>query len=315
MADTLVTTSDPERSRRRKRFRTTRSRDSRFALLLAVPALVLLAVLTVYPLGRTFVLSLFRHNLIEPEQGTTFVGVDNFATIFQSSTFQQTLFNTLLIAGVTTAVQIALGFGIALLLNRAFRMRRFVRASVVLPWAMPTIAAAFVFRWLFDPTFGPVNALLQAVGIINDPVAWLADGNTARGVVIFAHIWKGIPFVILIFLAGLQSVPTELYEAARVDGARLWQELRFVTMPQLRTLIVITLVLRFIWTFNWFDLTFLLTAGGPGGATTTLPLQVYISAFRTFEEGLASAYAVIMAALLLVFTLVALRLGWRRERA
>jgi multiple sugar transport system permease protein len=298
----------------RSRMRTVRFRNALFGFSITIPALAVLGALTAYPLVQTIVLSFYRRELTRPDLGTTFVGFHNFTTIFHLSTFQRTVLNSLLIAGTTTALQILIGFGIALLLNGTFPLRRLMRAAVVLPWAMPTIAAAFVFRWLFDPTFGPINTVLQGLGIIGEPVTWLANGGTALGVVIAAHVWKGIPFVILVFLAGLQSAPRELYEAARVDGANVWQELRFVTLPHMRALIVITLVLRFIWTFNWFDLTFLLTGGGPAGDTRTLPLEVYITAFRTFQLGLASAYAVFMAVLLLVFTLVALRLGWQRER-
>jgi multiple sugar transport system permease protein len=189
-----------------------------------------------------------------------------------------------------------------------------LRASVLLPWAMPTIVAAFVFRWLFDASFGPINAVLDSLGIISSPVAWLGSPDTALPTVIAVHIWKGLPFVILIFLAALQTLPRDLKDAASVDGAGYWQELRWVTLPQLRYIIAITFILRIVWTFNWFDLTYLLTGGGPGGATMTLPIAVYITAFRTYQLGQSAAYATMIAAVLMVVTVIFLRLTTRADR-
>jgi len=129
------------------------------------------------------------------------------------------------------------------------------------------------------------------------------------------HIWKGLPFVILVFLAALQTLPHDTQEAARVDGAGYWQEMRYIVLPQLRYIIAITFILRFIWTFNWFDLTYLLTGGGPGSATMTLPISVYITAFRTFQLGQSAAYATMIAVVLMVLTVVFLRLTARGARA
>jgi multiple sugar transport system permease protein len=196
-------------------------------------------------------------------------------------------------------------------------MRHLLRAAVLLPWAMPTIVAAFVFRWLFDASFGPVNSLLDSVGIVSSahPIAWLGSPDTALLTVIGVHIWKGLPFVILVFLAALQALPRDLKDAAAVDGAGYWQEVRHITLPQLRYIIAIVFLLRFIWTFNWFDLTYLLTGGGPGSATMTLPIQVYITAFRTYQLGLSAAYATMIAAVLMVVTVVWLRLTTREARS
>jgi multiple sugar transport system permease protein len=261
----------------------------------------------------TLLTSLFRRDLTHPELGQPFVGLDNYTTLIGLSTFWPTVINSFVLSISSAVAQIILGFGAALLLDRAFRGRRLVRAAVLLPWAMPTSVAAFVFRWMFDASFGPINAILDGVGLADQPIAWLGSPDTALATVTFVHIWKGIPFVILVFLAGLQTLPRDLHDAASVDGAGYWSELRWITLPQLRYIVAITFILRFVWTFNWFDLTYLLTGGGPGSATMTLPIAVYITAFRTYQLGQSAAYATMIAIVLMVVTVVFLRLTTRSD--
>jgi len=290
-----------------------RGRDSLFGLALFTPALVVFLVFAARPVAETIVTSFSRKDLTQPELGTPFVGLGNYAQLLSLSTFWPTVINSVVLAASSAVAQIVLGFGVALLLNQAFRFRMLVRASVLLPWAMPTVVAAFVFRWLFDASFGPINAILEGLGLVSQPIAWLGSPSTALLTVITVHIWKGIPFVILVFLAALQTLSKELHDAAQVDGAGYWQELRHVTLPQLRYIIAIALILRFIWTFNWFDLTYLLTGGGPGDSTMTLPIQVYITAFRTFQLGLSSAYATMIALVLMTMTVTFLWLVTREK--
>lgn len=292
-----------------------RGRGSLFGFALVLPALLVFLVFAARPVAETIATSFFRRDLTQPELGTPFVGLANYAQLFSLSTFWATVTNTVVLSTASAIAQIGLGLGVALLLNEAFRLRWLLRAAVILPWAMPTVVAAFVFRWLFDASFGPVNAILEAIGLVAQPIAWLGSPDTALLTVIIAHVWKGIPFVILVFLAALQTVPRELHDAAQVDGAGYWSELRHITLPQLRYIIAITLILRFIWTFNWFDFTYLLTGGGPGQATMTLPIQVYFTAFRTFQLGLSSAYATLIAAVLMVLTVGFLRLTIREQHA
>jgi multiple sugar transport system permease protein len=299
----------------RSRWGSNRARDSLFGAALVVPALIIFLLLAARPVGEVLLTSFFRRDLTHPELGQPFVGFENYRQLIGLSTFWPTVTNSVVLSLSSAVAQIILGFGAALLLDRAFRLRPLLRASVLLPWAMPTIVAAFVFRWLFDASFGPINAVLDSLGIISQPVAWLGSPETALATVIGVHIWKGLPFVILIFLAALQTLPRDLKDAASVDGAGYWQELRWVTLPQLRYIIAITFILRVIWTFNWFDLTYLLTGGGPGGATMTLPIAVYITAFRTYQLGQSAAYATMIAAVLMVVTVIFLRLTTRADRA
>lgn len=296
-------------------WRTDRGRDSIFGFALVTPALLVFLVLAAKPVVDTVLLSLHRQDLRRPELGQPFVGLDNYLQLMGLSTFWPTVVNSMVLSLSSAVAQIILGFGCAMLLGRVFRFRALLRAAVLLPWAMPTIVAAFVFRWMFDASFGPINAVLDSLGVISEPIAWLGSPDTALLTVIMVHIWKGLPFVILVFLAALQTLPHDTQEAARVDGAGYWQEMRYIVLPQLRYIIAITFILRFIWTFNWFDLTYLLTGGGPGSATMTLPISVYITAFRTFQLGQSAAYATMIAVVLMVLTVVFLRLTARGARA
>jgi len=282
---------------------------------LVTPALLVFLVLAAKPVVDTLLLSVHRQDLRRPELGEPFVGLDNYLQLMGLSTFWPTVVNSMVLSLSSAVAQIILGFGCALLLGRAFRLRALLRAAVLLPWAMPTIVAAFVFRWMFDASFGPINAVLDSLGVISQPIAWLGSPDTALLTVVIVHIWKGLPFVILVFLAALQTLPHDTQEAARVDGAGYWQEMRYIVLPQLRYIIAITFILRFIWTFNWFDLTYLLTGGGPGSATMTLPISVYITAFRTFQLGQSAAYATMIAVVLMVLTLAFLRLTAREARS
>ena len=290
-----------------------RGRDRLFALALCAPALVLFLLLAVRPVVETLATSFVRKDLTRPEIGSPFVGFANYGEVLALSTFWPTVANSTILALTSATVQIVIGLGIALLLAQRFALRTLVRASVLLPWAMPTVVAAFVFRWVFDPSFGPVNEALEFLGLVNRPIGWLASPTSALPTVIVAHIWKGLPFVILVFLAAIQTLSPELHDAARVDGAGYWRELWHVVLPQLRYVMAIAFILRFIWIFNWFDLTYLLTGGGPGNATMTLPIQVYITAFRTYQLGLSSAYASIIAIVLMVFAGVFLWLATRER--
>lgn len=303
--------NDPQQSKASLMRLRLQHRDALFGLALTLPALAFLAVFLAKPLLETVLLSFQSSSLLEPDQPAEFVGLSNWQSVLTGSTFPSDLRNTVVLAVASTVLQIVLGLAVALLLNQAFKLRRIVRSAVVLPWAMPTIAAAFAFRWMFDSSFGAVNSALGLAGIGSVP--WLGTPVTAMATLVVAVVWKGLPFVILVFLASLQTVPKELYEAAQVDGASKWREFLHVTLPHMRFVIAIVLVLRVIWTFNWFDMTWLLTGGGPGTSTRTLPLDVYIQAFRNFDVGTASTYATFMAGVLMIFALVFLRLTTRKE--
>ena len=294
---------------------TLRAQDRLLGALMVLPAVLLVLLFVLVPLGSTLVLGFFSRHLTRPNQPTAFVGLRNYRHLFEQDIIQPVLLHSILISGGTVLLQLVIGMAIALLLNRTFAGRGLVRASFIMAWAVPTIAAAFVMRWLFDANFGAVNEILIRLHIVSEGVPWLASPDTALLTVVFATTWKGLPYPVLIFLAGLQLIPQEIREASRLDGSRSWQEFVYITLPHLRFVIVIFVVLRFIWTFNWFDFVYLLTGGGPAGATMVLPVRIYIAAFRTFNVGLASAMGTIMALTLIAFTVVFLRLADERELA
>jgi multiple sugar transport system permease protein len=241
------------------------------------------------------------------------IGLQNYVTVFTTGNLIPMWIRTVLLAFFTIAGQLVVGLLIALMLNRPFLGRGILRSSFVIPWALPTLVAAFAIRWLVDANFGPTNQALSLFGLPFQGFPWLGRTDTALPVVIVAHIWKGLGYVILLMLAGLQTIPTDLYEAAKVDGANIWQEFRRITLPHLRYVIAIAFVLRFIWTFNWFDFVFLTTSGGPSQSTMTLPVSVYITAFKSFNMGKAAAIATVMALTLMIFCVLFIRLAMREE--
>jgi ABC-type sugar transport system permease subunit len=286
-------------------------RSPRTGFLLIVPLLVFTGIFVLYPFGSTLVLSFFSQNLLSPDQGTTFRGLANYRYLFDYDIVQPAFWHSTLISGAAIAGQLLLGIPIALLFNQPFPGRGVLRSASLLPWALPTISSAFVMRWMFDQNFGTINQILAALHLTANGLPWLSDDNLALVTMILANIWKSLPFVVLVTLAGLQQVPHEQRESARMDGANAWQEFLHITLPNLRFVIAITVILRFIWTFNWFDFVYMITGGGPGDATVTMPILVYISAFRTFQIGIASAVASLMVVFLLIFAIVFFRIVLR----
>jgi multiple sugar transport system permease protein len=218
-------------------------------------------------------------------------------------------------AAGTTALQIALGVGAALVLHQPFPGRTAVRALVLFPYMIPTIVAVVVWRWLLNDTYGLVDYLLVAWGLARQPVVWLSVDYIMASLIVMS-VWQFTPFVILSVLARLQTVPPELYEAARVDGASAWARFRHVTLPQLKAVLFVVILLRGIWMFTKFDTVWLWGEGaGAGREIRTLPIYAYMRTFTYYQAGLGSALAVIMFLMLMAATLVYFRLFWREEDA
>ena len=204
----------------------------------------------------------------------------------------------------------AIGLLTALLLNRAFPGRRWLRSFILLPWAVPGVIVSIVFLWLLDGSFGVVNALLRQAGWLSTDLAWFANDDTALGAVIVATVWKAYPFFTLTLLAALQAIPATLYEAARVDGATAWQRFRHISWPGIRAAAVLAAILNTLWALREFDIIYVTTGGGPDRATETLAVRIYQEAFAFFRMGTASALGVltmVFAALLALASMRALR--------
>ena len=297
-------------ARRRPLRNATRSRLYAFALL--APAIVVVLLVIVYPLFMAAQLSLHDVKIFRADRGLSGqMDLENYRDMFANRSFWRSLRITLyyVVAGVIGSFGI--GLFTAVLLNRPFRGRALARVLMVLPWPIPGVVAATIFVWMFNSSFGVINYLLLSVGIVDEPVQWFTQAAPALFAVVAATIWKGYPFFTISLLAGMQSVPKELYEAARVDGASAVQQFRFITIPALSPVIGISLVIATLWQFRVFDIIFVMTGGGPSGATETLAIQIYREAFQYFEMSYAAAVGMVTLALSIISTFFYLRLTSR----
>lgn len=260
-----------------------------------LPVLLLMSAVVLYPVIRTVLLSL------QPSGTPSVLSLNNYSQIFQAPWFRETTINTVIWIVVGGTLQIAIGFGVALLLNTKLPFRRGIRGMLLLPWVTPGIVIAITFSWMYDPQFGLINHLLQQMGLIQSPIAWLANPDLALPAVIVAGLWKRFPFVMMLILAGLQDVDESLTNAALLDGAPYHARLRHVTLPQLIPVLKIVVLLTFIWTFRNFAIVYTMTGGGPSNATNILPVQVYNLAFTQLQYGIASALSVLMLLIMVLF--------------
>lgn len=273
--------------------------------ILITPAILLIAFISVYPFLMTIWYSLHKIRLNIPSAAQPFIGFANYVKIFQTSRFTNSLLLTFLFSSSWVAVQFVFGLCIALVLNLEFKGRAFIRASVLVPWAMALVITALLWQWMFNPVFGVINAALMAFGIIHEPVNWL--GTTAFSAylsVLIVDVWRNTPFMALILLAGLQGIAPELYEAARIDGAGRFGCFLHVTMPQLKHAILVALLFRSIDAFRSFDLLYVLTHGGPGRSTEIVSLYAYKMLFQYLDFGRGSAATVVMAIVTTILSIV-----------
>jgi multiple sugar transport system permease protein len=276
--------------------------------LFVLPALLLLLLILGFPI---VVAVLISYTTPEAEIGTW--TLDNYyKLLFKDKRFYNSLFVTLAFVGGTILFHLVLGFIVALVLNTQIKAKHLFRVILILPWTMPDVISGLIWRFMYNPTAGIINRLLFDLGLINAPIEWLGDTDLALLSVIFADVWRGYPFVMLILLAGLQAIPLEIYEAADVDGASSIQKFRHITVPMMRQMIFIAVALDTIWQFRRFGLVFNMTAGGPGNATEILSLYVYKQYFRYFNFEYASAIAVVLAIIMLILSLPYIRTMVRR---
>jgi multiple sugar transport system permease protein len=280
--------------------------DQRFGYLLLFPALFLFGVVIFYPVVRNVYLS-FHEKSITTGMQAHFVGARHYLKIITGDLrFREALGNTIYFTAVSVAIEFMLGLAFALVLNLSFRWRNFARASVILPWALPTAVMAMAWRWIYHDIYGVANDILLRLGVIKEAVAWLGKVPLAMHAAIFSDVWKTTSFMALMLLAGLQSIPQELYSAASIDGAGAWAKFRYVTLPLLRPVITMALLFRSLQAFAVFDLIWVLTQGGPGGSTETLSVYLYSYTFRYLNLGYGSALSVMIFGLSLVIILVIL---------
>jgi len=285
--------------------------DRSLALLLVVPTAILLILFSVYPFLQAAIDSFYRI----PFGGGRgeFVGWDNYAYVFQDERVRDAFFRSIWWTVANVAIQAGLGLLIALVLNQKLRGQGLSRGLVLFPYMVPAVSVALVFRYTANDITGIATYLMQKLPWIERPPLFLADPDIAMWTVIGVNCWKYTPFITIVLLGRLQTVPRELYEAARIDGASAWQMFRDITFPWLRPVFLVALLLRTIWTINDFDVIYLLAFGGPLNATTTLPLEIRRLAFGQQDLGLASALAVLVAIVIALISFVYLRLYHRSE--
>ncbi len=266
------------------------------------PAVLIIAVVTVYPFLRSFWISLIGWNLTRPQEGHPFLGLENYRFILTDPLFLDSVRITLIFVIAAVTIEITLAIGIALLLNRPFRGRWLVRMLALLPWAIPSVVNGIMWKWILNPSYGSLNGLLYSLGIIDRYIVWLGSPDLALAMVTIADIWKETPFIMLLFLAALQTIPHELYEAARVDGSSPVQSFFHITLPLIRPTLFVAVALRTIWALKSIDLIYTLTAGGPSNGTAVLGYYTYVKSFVSLQLGRGAAVAYIMtfAVLLLV---------------
>jgi len=273
-------------------------------IALLTPAALLLLAVVVYPIVELLINSLYSYRLTRP--GYRFIGLENYAyALFEDDRFWHATLNTVIFAVVTVPGALVVGLGLALLANQPFKVKWPVRLGLLLPWALPLVFAGLIFRWFFEYRSGIVNAAFEFVGLL--PQNWITDPNLAFFAVCVAIVWKSSSFMALILLAGLQTIPKSLYEAAEVDGASKWQQFVEITLPMLKPAIVVALIFRTITALQTFDIPYTMTKGGPGNSTETLAMLIHKTTIDYLDVGYGSTMAVCMFVLSMLITAVYLR--------
>lgn len=284
------------------------SREARLAWAFVLPALATILFIALFPLLWTVWESLHVHDLRMPWRGRPFAGLANYVEALTDARFWGAMAHTGLFTVTSVALEIALGLVLALALNRAYRGRGLVRTAVLLPWAIPTVVAALLWRFMFESRAGIVNAMLVGVGATDQPFVWFVHSWAAWVPVVLADVWKMTPFVALLLLAGLQNIDASLYEAARIDGAGPWQQFVHVTLPLLKPAILVALIFRTLDAFRVFDLIYVMTGGGPGTSTEPIALYTFNALLQNLRFGFGSALSVIVFLVTFALALAYIRL-------
>ena len=272
--------------------------------LLLFPVLLTVGAVLLYPIAKNIWLSFHLLDYVRPQRGQRFVGLENYRELLVARDFWLGMGNTVVYTLGTVVGSFAIGLATALLLNERFPGRWLARTLTVLPWAIPYVAAVLIWTWIMDAEYGVLNYLLVKSGLVARKVPWLADPAYAMPAVLIVTIWKQFPFATVMLLAGLQTIPHTLYEAAHIDGAGRWHRFLQITLPGLRSVTAVVLILLTIWAFRRFTIIYVMTGGGPARATETLPIQTYLQAFRYYNMGTAASLGTISLLISMAVTLL-----------
>lgn len=278
----------------------------RSAYVFIAPGVIIFSVFTLAALIFAFYLTFHRWSIIEPDK--PYVGTQNYQDMIHDERFVQSVLNTIYFTGASVPLTMIIGLGLALLLNQPIRGRAMFRTAYYLPVVTPFVVSALLWKWLYNGEFGLFNYYLLRTKIIDEPLLWLSDKDLAMPAVVLMSVWSGVGFSMVVYLAGLQAIPAQLYESAKIDGAGMWRRIRYVTIPLLRPTTLFLLVIGIIGSLQVFTQIFVMTSGGPVNRTTTMVYYMYLWAFKYYDMGYASTLAFALFAMLLVFTALQLRL-------
>lgn len=273
---------------------------------LILPALILIIAIGVVPIGISVSYS-FQYKVLTDPTDVHFVGLDNYITLLKTGLFWESFKNTAVFAVLSIVIELLIGMIAALLMNSATRLVGLIRTVIMIPWAIPGIITAYMFSFMFNDQLGVINRILQLLGIIDSPVAWLTHGKWAMMAVILADAWKQFPYIALMLLAGLQTIPEEAIESAKVDGAGKIRIFFSITLPNLKGILLIVLLFRTMGAIRIFDIVFGITGGGPANATATLLYQAYRYLFGDMNFGLGCAMSTIVTLLILLCSILYIR--------
>lgn len=279
-----------------------KQRRTRFIFLMALPAILMPMIFTYYPMVKGSMMAFQSYNLMNIKN-IKWVGFENFAKLFAhnpSNSFYTTMMNTVKWVGISLFGQFTIGFGMALLLKKKFKGGGVYQALIFFPWAVSGFIIGIMWRWMFNGTSGVINDILVRFNVISQPIGWLADKNTALYSCIVANIWYGVPFFTIMITAALRGVSEDLYEAADVDGASSFQKFVHITIPSVRSVLLLTVLLRVIWIFNFPDLIYSMTQGGPAGSSNIITSYM-MQLVQSLDYGMASAVGVLCILFLAVF--------------
>lgn len=265
--------------------------------LLIAPAILLMLLIIAYPIANSVRMSFLKYILFKPKD-VEFIGLANYFNVLKDPVFRQSLANTVLWIAGGVFFQFFFGLILALLLNRSFKGRGFIRSIILIPWVTPGVLIGLMWKWMYDGNYGVINDILARLHIIQNYIPWLAKSQTSLLAVIITIVWQGIPFFAIMLLAGLQAIPEELYEAGKVDGATGWQTFWQITLPMLKPTILVSTLLRVIWVANSVDVIYIMTGGGPGYSSLTLSVYTYMKAQKAMDFGYASTLAIYLTLML-----------------
>ncbi len=288
--------------------RSKKLRKKSIPYLMLLPTLALITVFMLYPMFRTIQLS-FQNSTILTEANAIFIGLTNYKNLMKDDVFIKSVQNTIPWTIINVLLQLVIGTLIALMLNQKFKGRGLMRALAFSPWAVGGMIVALIFKFLFNGSVGVIGDLLLKLGITDTRMAWYADAKPALATMIVANTWRGIPFFAVTILAALQGIPEEIYESSRVDGSNAFSRFFKITLPMIKDTVLLTTLLRTIWTLNIVDIIYSMTGGGPNNATITLPVYIMQKFTDTLDSSYCSAMAVMMVLALVIFAVLYLKIS------